>query len=91
MRRVYREFLGGMNPREIAKGLEDDGIEGCMGQKKWYASTVLGILKNEKHMGNALLDEDDAGGVKLSLFFVSFKDLTPSDISVSLSNISPTA
>jgi len=28
-----------------------------MGQKKWYASTVLGILKNEKHMGDALLQK----------------------------------
>ena len=33
------------------------GIEGCMGAKKWYPSTVINILKNEKHMGDALLQK----------------------------------
>jgi DNA invertase Pin-like site-specific DNA recombinase len=57
VRRIYREFLGGMNPQQIAKGLEDDGVEGCGGKTKWYTSTVVGILKNEKHMGDALLQK----------------------------------
>lgn len=57
VRRIYREFLWGRNPQEIAKGLEDDKVPGCMGQTKWYDSTVLGILKNEKHMGDALLQK----------------------------------
>lgn len=34
VRRIYREFLWGMNPQQIAKGLEDDGVEGCKGKKK---------------------------------------------------------
>lgn len=45
------------SPQEIAKGLEDEEIEGCMGAKKWYPSTVINILKNEKHMGDALLQK----------------------------------
>ena len=57
IRRIYREFLGGRNPQEIAKGLEDDRVPGCQGKTKWYASTVIGILKNEKHMGDALLQK----------------------------------
>ena len=57
VRRIYREFLWGHSPQEIAKGLEDEGIEGCMGSKKWYPSTVINILKNEKHMGDALLQK----------------------------------
>ena len=57
IRRIYREFLWGMSPQEIAEGLEEDGVEGCLGQTKWYASTVIGILKNEKHMGDALLQK----------------------------------
>ena len=57
VRRIYREFLWGMNPQQIAKGLEDEGVEGCKGKKKWYASTIVGILKNEKHMGDALLQK----------------------------------
>lgn len=55
--RIYDEFLWGNNPQTIAKGLEDDGVTGCLGQTKWYASTVIGILKNEKHMGDALLQK----------------------------------
>ena len=57
VRRIYREFLWGHSPQEIAKGLEDEKIEGCMGAKKWYPSTVINILKNEKHMGDALLQK----------------------------------
>ena len=57
MKRIYREFLWGRNPQEIARGLEEDGVLGCNGQTKWYTSTVVGILKNEKHMGDALLQK----------------------------------
>lgn len=57
IRRIYEEFLGGRNPQEIAKGLEEDKVPGCQGQTKWYATTVIGILKNEKHMGDALLQK----------------------------------
>lgn len=55
--RIYNEFLWGNNPQTIARGLEDDGVPGCIGQTKWYPSTVIGILKNEKHMGDALLQK----------------------------------
>lgn len=57
VRRIYREFLWGSNPRQIARGLEEDGVEGCLGSKKWYPSTVENILKNEKHKGDALLQK----------------------------------
>ena len=57
IRRIYKEFLWGRNPQEIAKGLEDDKIPGCSGQTKWYTETVFGILRNEKHMGDALLQK----------------------------------
>ena len=57
VRRIYKEFLEGKNPQEIAKTLEDEGIPGCIGQTKWYPSTVVGILKNEKHKGDALLQK----------------------------------
>lgn len=57
VRRIYQEFIWGRSPREIAKGLEDDAVEGCMGSHKWYPSTVINILKNEKHMGDALLQK----------------------------------
>jgi len=57
VKRIYQEFLWGRNPQEIARGLEEDGVLGCNGQTKWYTSTVIGILKNEKHMGDALMQK----------------------------------
>ncbi|MFR9132524.1 MAG: recombinase family protein, partial [[Ruminococcus] lactaris] len=57
VRRIYRDFLWGLNPAQIAKELEDEQVPGCLGQTKWYASTVIGILKQEKHMGDALLQK----------------------------------
>lgn len=55
--RIYNEFIWGRNPQEIVKELEEEGVPGCSGQTKWYTSTVIGILKNEKHMGDALLQK----------------------------------
>lgn len=57
VRRIYDQFLGGRNPQEIAEELERMKVPGCNGQTKWYASTVIGILKNEKHKGDALLQK----------------------------------
>ncbi|MBR4210496.1 MAG: recombinase family protein, partial [Lachnospiraceae bacterium] len=42
---------------DIAAGLEADGIKSGTGATKWYKTTVIGILKNEKHMGDALLQK----------------------------------
>lgn len=47
VRRIYRDFLWGLNPAQIAKELEEEQVPGCLGQTKWYASTVIGILKQE--------------------------------------------
>lgn len=55
--RIYEEFLWGVNPQQIARELEEEGVPGCCGQTKWYTTTVIGILKNEKHMGDALLQK----------------------------------
>ncbi len=57
VKRIYNEFLWGRTPQEIAKELEEEHIPGCSGQTKWYATTVIGVLKNEKHMGDALLQK----------------------------------
>ncbi len=57
VRRIYREFLEGRNPQEIARTLEDEGVPGYAGQTKWYPGTIVGMLKNEKHKGDALLQK----------------------------------
>ncbi len=55
--RIYEEFLWGYNTQQIAKELEEEEVPGCIGQTKWYAETIRGILTNEKHKGDALLQK----------------------------------
>lgn len=57
VKRIYNEFLWGVNPAQIANELTVEKIPGCQGQTKWYPSTIVGILKQEKHMGDALLQK----------------------------------
>jgi len=57
IRRIFREFLEGKSDLKIAQGLERDGILTGAGRTKWWSSTVNKILKNEKYMGDALLQK----------------------------------
>ena len=57
VKRIYREFLEGKNPLEIKRGLEADGIENGAHNKKWWDSNIVQILKNEKYIGDALLQK----------------------------------
>ncbi|WP_088186063.1 recombinase family protein [Desulfosporosinus sp. FKA] len=57
VRRIYREFLDGKSPYKIASNLQKDGVITGAGGSKWYDSTVIGILKNVKYMGDALLQK----------------------------------
>ena len=57
VRRIFREFLEGWNPEDIARGLNEDGIPGVSGEPKWVRATIIGMLKNEKYAGSALLQK----------------------------------
>ena len=57
VRRIFRDFLEGLSFGEIIQRLEDDGIKTGAGREKWYASTVQSMLKNEKYMGDLLLQK----------------------------------
>ena len=57
VRRIFREFLEGKSPYKIAAGLERDKKLTGSGGSRWYDSTVTKILKNEKYMGDALLQK----------------------------------
>lgn len=57
VRRIYREYLEGASMRDIAEGLEADGILTGGKHAKWHQSTVKNILVNEKYMGDALLQK----------------------------------
>ncbi len=57
VRRVFDEFMNGLNPETIAARLNDEGVPGCMGEPKWAVSTIQHILENEKYKGDALLQK----------------------------------
>ena len=57
VKRIYTEFMDGINPDVIAKRLNDEQIPGVMGEPKWVCGTIWGILKNEKYMGDACLQK----------------------------------
>lgn len=57
VKRIYREYLTGYSMDQIAAGLEADGILTGAGKKKWWTSTINKILRNEKYIGDALLQK----------------------------------
>lgn len=57
VKRIYEEYMGGVNPDVICRRLREDNVPGCMGEPKWSVSTIQGILQNEKYMGDAILQK----------------------------------
>ena len=55
VRRVFREYIAGASLTQIRHELEADGIKTKRGCSNWRANGILGIIKNEKYTGNALL------------------------------------
>lgn len=57
VKRIYREYLEGSSMDKIAAGLMADGILTGADKTKWHTSTINKILRNEKYMGDALLQK----------------------------------
>ena len=57
VKRIYREYLTGYSMDKISAGLEADGILTGAGKEKWHTSTINKILRNEKYIGDALLQK----------------------------------
>ncbi len=57
VKRIYREYLEGYSMDKIATGLERDGILTGAGKTRWHTSTINKILRNEKYIGDALLQK----------------------------------
>ena len=57
IKRIYREYLEGASMLKIARGLEADGILNGAGREKWHTSNINQILRNEKYIGDALLQK----------------------------------
>lgn len=54
VRRIYNQFLDGYGTGDIARNLLEEKVPGVYGKCKWHSSTIFGILRNEKYMGDAL-------------------------------------
>ena len=57
VKRIYREYLDGASMLKIARGLETDGIRNGAGKERWHTSNINQILRNEKYIGDALLQK----------------------------------
>ena len=55
---IYKLFLGGRSFYAITKELEKRSIKSPSGKDRWYISTVLSILTNEKYRGDALIQKE---------------------------------
>ena len=57
VKRIYREYLEGASMLKIARVLEADGILNGAGKERWHTSNINQILRNEKYIGDALLQK----------------------------------
>lgn len=57
VRMIYKLFLDGYSMRNIKKVLENKEILTATGKKIWNESLISSILKNEKYVGDALLQK----------------------------------
>ena len=57
VRRIFARYLVGDSIRQIARGLEADGIKTVRGNETWSDSVIQGMLQNEKYIGDALLQK----------------------------------
>lgn len=54
---IYRRFMEGFTPHQIAKELTERGVPTPRNGRKWGTSTVLSILENERYKGEAILQK----------------------------------
>ena len=57
VRRIFKDFLEGVNPEDIAKNLNEEGVPGVSGEPKWIRATIVGMLQQEKYMGDSILQK----------------------------------
>lgn len=57
VKRIYLEYLQESSLKQIGESLESDVILTAAGKAKWRPETIKKILKNEKYIGDALLQK----------------------------------
>lgn len=55
VRYMFERYVEGIGSSTIAKELTEKGIKTPKGNTKWCESTIRGILKNEKYIGDVLM------------------------------------
>ncbi len=66
---IYNLYISGMSYREIAKHLIDNNFKNGRKEVVWHPSNIMNILKNEKYMGDVLLQK------KVTLDYLSHKSV----------------
>ena len=56
VKRIFKEALAGLGTERIAKGLNEDQVPSKR-NSRWTGSTISGILKNEKYVGDVLFQK----------------------------------
>lgn len=51
---VFKRYIESMGAHIIARELEQMGAITAKGNKSWYDTTMIGIIKNEKYKGDLL-------------------------------------
>ena len=57
VRLIFRLYLEGYSAGKISQYLEKNGIKTATGQDRWYDLVIFKMLRNEKYMGDALLQK----------------------------------
>ncbi len=57
VRLIYAYYLSGYSIRQIKERLEADGIPSASGEPKWSEGSLHYMLRNEKYVGDALLQK----------------------------------
>ena len=57
VRRIFARYLMGQSVHRICRDLMADGIKTAQGGDSWSDSVVQGMLRNEKYIGDALLQK----------------------------------
>ena len=57
VRDIFKMYLDGIGSTRIARILTERGIKTIKGNENWGTSSVIGILKNEKYAGAAMLQK----------------------------------
>lgn len=54
---VFKLYLEGYGTPDIANFLNEEGVPGVSGEAKWIRSTIVGMLQQEKYMGDSILQK----------------------------------